>query len=298
MNYVLVTGSNGMLGKCVVSELLKAGYNVLGVSIEGKASITHDNYIYKKLDLTKCIEVEELFIEYNISQVIHLAAIAHISKGMDDSWSQYYRVNTLCSKTLFICANQKNIPVFFASSIDVYGITDGELDEKSIPNPVGSYARSKWMAENILKEICLTNKYMIARFAPIYTNENKKDIRKRFYLNYPKVCYRIGKGKEYEFLSIDKVVDVILWWLKNSNNIKDTINVRDNKRFNTKELIIEEKAVGNGNVLIKIPEWAESCIKSCVDFLFKHKPILRFKAYKVINPIKTQNRKMNSYIDK
>lgn len=295
MGYILVTGSNGMLGKHVVNRLLEAGYKVLGISIEDRANIINKNYIYKTLDLTNCVELEAIFSEYNISHVIHLAAVAHIHKGMDDSWSQYYRINTLCSKTIFKCASTYKIPVFFTSSIDVYGINENEVDEKILPKPISFYARSKWMAENLLQEICKNGAYLIARFVPIYTEDNKKDIRKRFYINYPNICYRLGKGKEYEFLSINKVLELILWWVSNSSEIKDIVNIRDKKRFNTKELIDIEQASGKVKFVIKLPEWVVACLKFTIDLLLKNNLAHRFTAYKVINPIRTNDRKLRSY---
>lgn len=298
MKHILVTGSNGMLGQHIVKGLVEAGQNVLGVSIEKEANYRHDNYIYQSLDLTRCMDVEALFEAKNISHIIHLAAIAHTYKGMDDTWSNYYRINTLCSKTIFMCANDRSIPVFFASSIDVYGITNGEVNEDTLPSPVGSYACSKWMAEEALKDICKDTPYMIARFAPIYTSENQKDIRKRYYLRYPKVCYKLGKGKEYEFLAVEKVVRIINQWVAKAYESKEIINIRDDKRFNSKDLIEDERLKGNAKIVIWIPEWIVTCLKKTVDLLLKSKPTIQFTTYKVICPIKTDSARMKLFISK
>jgi hypothetical protein len=81
-----------------------------------------------------------------------------------------------------------------------------------------------------------------------------------------------------------------------SHEINEVINIRDEKRFNTRKLIEAEQAVGNGKMVIKIPEWTVMCLKSCVDLFFRNKPILRFTAYKVIKPIRTNSTKMNTYL--
>jgi Nucleoside-diphosphate-sugar epimerases len=296
MQYILVTGSNGMLGQYVVKSLLEAGYNILGVSIEKDTNINHKNFKYSIVNLTKCMEVEKIFEKYDISHIIHLAAIAHSTKGMDDSWSNYYRINVLCSKTIFTCASRYNIPVFFASTIDVYGFTDSEVNEEILPNPIGSYAKSKWLAEDFLKKNCESSKYFIARFAPIYTEHNKQDIQKRFYLKYPKICYRIGNGKEYEFLSIDYVLKIVLIWINQKVSTNETINIRDQNRLNTKELIEKEQGKGYGNILIKIPDGAIFCLKILIDILTRSNSMLKYKVYKVIKPIRTTTNKLNTYL--
>lgn len=296
MQYVLVTGSNGMLGSNLVKKLVEFGYNVVGVSLEKEPIFYHKRYIYKSLDLKKCLDVEALFNEYKFKHIIHLAAIAHTYKGMDDSWSQYYRVNTMCSKTLFQCANENSIPVFFASTVDVYGIVGGEGSEELEPHPISPYAKSKWLAEKALLNICKNNAYMIARFAPIYSEDNKKDIHKRYFIRYPSICYKIGRGAEFEFLSVDKAVDVIVKWLSLSAEIRGVYNVRDEKRVHTDELIANERVLGNVKLVVYIPQWLVSCLKIGINHILRKKELLRFKAYKVLSPLKTNNQKMIDFM--
>src|SRR4051794_2851593 len=110
MKSILVTGSNGLIGKKVVEALLKDGYCVTGIS-KGKDSKTkHDRFQYVSADLTQSMELDKIFNENEFSQVIHLAAIAHGIKGLNISWSEYYRVNTLISRNIFEYASLKKIP--------------------------------------------------------------------------------------------------------------------------------------------------------------------------------------------
>lgn len=293
MRYVLVTGSNGMLGQQVVRSLVDAGYNVAGISLKREPLYKHEKYLYFSLDLTKCLDVEKIFQEYEITHIIHLAAIAHTYRGMDASWSRYYRINTMCSKTLFKCADERNIPVFFASTIDVYGLTGAEVTEDTQPRPVGFYARSKHLAEEYLKKLGIP--YAIARFAPIYSDGDRKDIQKRLFLKYPSICYKMDK--EYEFLSTNKAVDIVLRWVDKPEQIKGIFNVKDEERHKSRDLILAEKSMGHASLVIHIPLLVVRLLEKTAAVLLKNNAMLSFKANKLLKPIRTDNKKIEACIE-
>jgi nucleoside-diphosphate-sugar epimerase len=151
---ILVTGSNGLVGQQVVKGLLDKGYRVIGVDI-GESKVIEDNqFKYISADLTQTMQVARLFQENCFSHIIHLAAIAHPIRGVNISWSRYYRVNTLMSRQIFEYASKKQIPVYFASTVEVYGVTQGKVSPETERCPIGKYAKSKYAAENALMEIC------------------------------------------------------------------------------------------------------------------------------------------------
>lgn len=296
MKSILVTGSNGLLGKKVVEALLNEGHYVTGVSIEKESKTINGRFKYICMNLSNSCKLEKVFDANEFSHVIHLAAIAHVVKGEKISWSKYYRVNTLMSRQIFECASRKSVPVFFSSTVDVYGVQNGEVDERTIPRPVGSYAKSKYLAEKNLIELA-KQPYLIARFAPIYTEDNKKDIRKRYYIKYPKICYLIGDGMEYEFLSVDKAVLSIVNWVVNYETMSGIINVCDDKKYNTKELIKLDKENGLTPMVIKIPKLLKRLMHVCVNIVFSKKLFLKFTAYKVIKPININRSCSNQFSD-
>lgn len=284
MKSILVTGSNGLLGRKVVEALLKEGHYVTGVSIEKESKIVNHRYKYISANLTNVLEIEKIFKENEFTHVIHLAAIAHSIRGFNISWSNYYRVNTLMSRQIFECASRKRIPVFFSSTVDVYGFQSCEVDETTVPKPVGFYAKSKYLAEKQLIQLA-KQPYLIARFAPIYTEDNKKDIRKRYYIKFPKICYLIGDGMEYDFLSSDKAVNCIINWVVNYEKMNGIVNVCDDEKYNTKNMIKLDKENGLNPIVIKIPNWFKKFIHVFVSTFFRKKPFLKFTVYKIIKPI-------------
>lgn len=297
MKSVLVTGSNGMLGQEIVKALLNEGYIVTGISIEKDSKCQHERFKYISADLTRSTEVEKIFRENEFSHVIHLAAITHVFKEVNISWSRYYRVNTMMSHQIFECASLERIPVFFSSSVDVYGITNEVIDEDTEPKPIGAYAKSKYLAEKRLVELA-KQPYLIARFAPIYTDENKEDIHKRYYISYPKICFLIEDRMEYEFLSSNNAVKIILRWVKSPETFRGILNVCDAKRYNTKELIRLDKENGLAYMVLKMPKWLKKLMHVSVNIIFCKNAFLKFTAYKIICPMKLDHKKLNEILQK
>ncbi|TYQ15965.1 UNVERIFIED_CONTAM: nucleoside-diphosphate-sugar epimerase [Acetivibrio alkalicellulosi] len=285
MKHIVVTGSNGMVGSQVVEALLKKNNKVTGISMEPISKVKHENYNYISMDLTDYSRLKDIFKQYNFSNVIHLAAIAHSRKGIKLSWSRYYRINTLVSRQIFEIATEKNIPIFFSSTIDVYGIQDDMITENTKPTPIGFYAKSKVLAEQALIEIA-KQPFLIARFAPIYSKENQIDIQKRYFIKYPKLGYIIGSGLEYEFLSLSKVVQLILNWCDNESKYTGIINVSDENKINTRLKLNEECKNGNCKFIMYIPRWIAILINRLASFFIGKQKNITFMINKIINPIK------------
>ena len=291
MKHIMVTGSNGMIGSQVVKKLLENGYRVTGISAESTSKVEHKNYSYISMDLTNYKELREVFQNNKFTHVIHLAAIAHSIRGIKISWSRYYRINTLMSKQIFELATEHSIPIFFSSTVDVYGIQEDAIDEQTVPNPIGFYGKSKVLAEKALVEIA-KQPYLIARFAPVYTESNKKDIYRRYYIKYPKLAYLMNKGMDYEFLSSDLAISLIAHWVDNYESIHGILNVVDKSSHNTKKLLEKDMSNVNKPVVLKIPKFLYKLMILAVNVLFFKLTFYKFSAYKILKPMRFDKEKL------
>lgn len=292
MSYILITGCDGFIGSKVTKALLEEGNKVLGISTNKEANVVHENFKFISINITDCLSIEKVFKENDISSVIHLAAIAHTKKGQKIDWNTYYRVNTLASKTIFECAAKVKASVFFASTVDVYGACeDGILTEDSIPVPVSDYGISKYKTEIKLSEIAEYNKldYVIARFAPVYSQEHMNDVYKRIYLKNPIIAFKIGNGLKYQFLHLKKVIDFICEWNKNKAKNIGVVNLFDNELVDTKDLLCAERNNSKAKIVLIIPEPMVSVIKRLLDLILKLNKSSKILAlhttvYKLIRP--------------
>ncbi len=245
---VLITGVSGMIGSELVKRLKKEGYTVIGIDRTEKKN---EDCEYYQTDLGD-IELIRLIIQRNnVNRIIHLAALAHTEGELDLTWDRYFHINVECARNIFVAAG--SIPVLFISTIDVYGFYDGK--EKVTINtpvkPVSNYGKSKAMAEEECKKI---PHYTIFRFSPVYTNEIKRDIQKRYYLKYPNIAYQIGKGSYYEILNIKHAVDEMVRWCS-EDPVNEIRIIKDETPMWTPDFIEAEKKAGRAKIVLKINKW-------------------------------------------
>lgn len=250
---ILVTGASGMIGSHLVKGLTDAGYDVVGVDrIAGNAGI--ENYTEIIADLSDLESLKRIVSENGIDRVIHLAALAHTSGEQDLSYERYFHVNVECAKNVFHAAG--NRPVLFISTVDVYGFVKGVVNGETEVHPVTNYGKTKALAEAACREICET--FTIFRFSPVYTPTVKRDIQKRYYLKYPKVAYRVGKGTSYEILNVTRAVAAMVGWCgeEPKNDVKI---IKDETPMWTPDYIKAEKEAGRAKIVLRFPRWMVNC---------------------------------------
>ncbi|MCS7132386.1 MAG: NAD-dependent epimerase/dehydratase family protein [Aigarchaeota archaeon] len=141
---VLITGSQGFVGRNLSSYLRERGYEVVGIDIADGADI--------KLDISdheKCVKVL-LPLEFDV--VVHLAAIANIPKSLEDP-HRCFEVNSFGTLNMLEIASRKNVKRFiYASSANVYGIPlELPVRETTPPNPRTPYDYSKLISEKLIE---------------------------------------------------------------------------------------------------------------------------------------------------
>lgn len=273
---ILVTGSAGMIGSYVVKGLIEKGHSVIGVDRITK-DIKHDGLTQVILDLSSKEGLMQLFDDKKIDRVIHLAALAH-TKGVPDlTWETYRKINVECAENVFEACAKNNVPVLFISTVDVIGMVKGTITPDTKLNPISLYGKSKAIAEGRLKEICSV--WNIYRFSPVYTQEIKRDIEKRYYLKYPNWAYKIGKGEKFEVLNVTGAVAAMVDWV--DKDVDNTIHIiKDPELLDINELIAGEKAEGRAKHVLRFPRWMVVCGYYVVKIVFgkSNKTYLVFKA--------------------
>ena len=159
---LLITGSNGFIGKALCLEAVNRRFAVRG--------ITRNAYDFSSIG--KAIDIENTFLGdidantdwnsalMNCDVVIHLAARVHVMREVaDDPLLEFRRLNTAATEHLGRCAAASGVRrVVYVSSIGVNGlITEGntKFSEEDNANPHNAYALSKWEAEQALQRVAL-----------------------------------------------------------------------------------------------------------------------------------------------
>lgn len=185
---VLVTGGAGYIGSHTSVELLENGYEVIIVDnlcnsdkivLDKIKEITNKTPKFYEIDITDKDKLEVVFKENKIDSVIHFAALKAVGESVQKPL-EYYSNNLINTLVLLELMKKYDVKKFvFSSSATVYGnpktcpiLEDFPL---SVTNP---YGRTKLMVEDILRDICYSDKSMdvaiLRYFNPIGAHKSGK----------------------------------------------------------------------------------------------------------------------------
>lgn len=176
MSQILVTGSQGTLGRKLVAELKRRGHNVWGCDLH------HGEKNEIRADVSEWRQVERAFDSVRPTVVFHLAAEFGRNNGQE-YYEQLWRSNVVGTRNVIEACIHHDAHMVFASSSEAYGLT-AETNEylhedvllTQVPNFHNEYALSKWTNE---KQIQIASQ-----------NSNLKATTLRFFNAY-------GPGEEY-----------------------------------------------------------------------------------------------------
>jgi len=154
---ILVTGGAGYIGSTVCSALEDAGHQpfILDSLVTGNRDFVNNRIFYQG-DIANQRILAQIFRDHKeIYATIHFAVRIILPEPVSLP-GLYYRENTVKSLSLFenlLNLGQKRI--IFSSTASVYGEFSGfRVDEDSPVLPNNPYASSKFMAEQMLRDLC------------------------------------------------------------------------------------------------------------------------------------------------
>ena len=166
---ILVTGGTGYIGSHVTVDLLNKGHEVVIVDnlINSKVTvldkiteITGKTPIFYYENLTNFEALQKIFDEHQFDSVIHFAGLKSVSESVERPLL-YYCENITGTINLLKCMQDKGVEkIIFSSSATVYG--DSDIKERLETMPTGQniaspYGRTKYMIEEILKDVCISD---------------------------------------------------------------------------------------------------------------------------------------------
>ena len=200
MTKILVTGSNGFIGRQVIKRL-------------NKSEVISDSINTKRINLQNLEEVMKL----NRSDiVIHLGG--KTQKELD--WNDYFINNVIGTLNILEYCIRKNVKKIIFVSTYVYGNPKySPVDEKHVINPHDTYTKSKYLAEKLCELYSKKFDLNVTILRPF--NIFGKTLPNGFLISNLLKSVRtdekitiVNKNSKRDFLFVDDFVDVIL-------NIKD-----------------------------------------------------------------------------
>lgn len=150
-NSVLVTGAEGFLGRALVRLLERSDQPVIALDSSKPTGEERQSTATKVLcDITDQQQMEKLFREYDISKIVHLAAVLPTAAQRDPVRAT--RVNVVGSVNLLALARRFAVARFvFGSSLSIYGSCspDYVVSEADRAAPEDVYGAAKLYVEQL-----------------------------------------------------------------------------------------------------------------------------------------------------
>ncbi len=189
MKKIYIAGSGGMLGEAFYSQF-KNDYTLKCTDKD-----VNEEWLsfldFRDLDAYKK-DVEAFKPDY----LFHLGAytdLEYCEKNVEDT----YLTNTISVENAVYIANALDIPLLYISTAGIFDGNKDLYDDWDQPNPLGVYARSKFMGERYVVENA--NRFLVCRAGWMMGAGPKKD--KKF---IQKLMKQIKEGKKELFIVDDK----------------------------------------------------------------------------------------------
>lgn len=222
---VLVTGSNGFIGRRLVEFLKKEQCEVIQYDIDGGYDITD----WEKLRSIK-----------NIDVIVHLASKLFVPDSYKDPHT-FFRVNIEGTLNCLEYCRQNNSKLVYVSSY-LYGNTKGQpVREDHVLEAFNPYAASKIECERLCKyyfDFFGTKSIILRPFNVFGKGQNVEFL-------VPKIIDQAQNGRirlklstpRRDFVYVDDVVDGIVRSIFNKEILHDTINLASGINYSVLEVV-------------------------------------------------------------
>lgn len=256
----LVTGGAGFIGSSLADFLLKKDYKVVVIdnfcnfydpSIKRnnvKDNLDNPNYKLYEIDLRCKSDVEKVFRENKIDDVIHLAAMAGVRPSIENP-ILYQEVNCIGTQNLLEVMKEYGVKnLVMASSSSVYG------NNKKVPfkeTDIVDYAISPYAATKKSNEV-MTHVYhklfnmnvIMLRFFTVYGPRQRPDLAinkfTRLMLNDEEVTMFGDGTTSRDYTYIDDIVSGIyssINYVLNNKDVYEIVNLGNSSPVSLKEMI-------------------------------------------------------------
>ena len=189
MKKIYIAGCGGMLGEAFYKQF-KNDYELKctdkDVNEKWLSFLDFRNFDAYKKDV----------FDFKPDYLFHLGAYTDLEYCETNS-ADTYQTNTLAVENAVYLANELNIPILYISTAGIFDGGKELYDDWDTPNPLGVYARSKYIAERFVVENA--NRYLVCRAGWMMgagPNKDKKFIQK--------VMKKLKDGSKELFIVNDK----------------------------------------------------------------------------------------------
>ena len=277
MKTYLITGGAGFIGSHLADKLLAEGNKVIVIDNFNnfynpaikenniKHNLNNPNYRLERIDIRNQNEVDRIFSENKIDNIMHLAAMAGVRPSIENP-ILYQEVNCLGSQNILEAMKKYNVKnIVFASSSSVYGNT------KTVPfkeTDIVDYAISPYAATKKANEV-MTHVYhklygfnvIMLRFFTVYGERQRPDLAINKFTRLimeEKPIPVFGDGTtSRDYTYVKDIIDGItksLSYVETHENVYEILNLGESEPITLSKMIATiEEAVGKKAIIDRKP---------------------------------------------
>jgi dTDP-4-dehydrorhamnose reductase len=157
---IIISGGRGLLGRGLLQDLVKKN-SVLAIS---NGDGTFDCSV--NLDIRERAKIIKLVGNFSPNLIIHTAALTNLDyceKNKKDAWE----VNVEGTRNIALACREIGAKMIYVSTDYVFDGNNGRYKETDTPNPISTYAQTKYEGERIVSEL---SNHLICRTSVLYGN--------------------------------------------------------------------------------------------------------------------------------
>lgn len=189
MKSIYIAGCGGMLGEAFHKQFCN-DFDLCCSDIDVNEDWLHE------LDFRDLAKYEADVTQFGPDYLFHLGAYTSL-EYCEEHPNDTYATNTMAVENAVYIANKLNIPLLYISTAGIFDGSQESYDDWSLPNPLGVYARSKYMGERFVVEHA--HRYLVCRAGWMMGAGPKKD--KKF---IQKLMYQLKGGATKLYVVNDK----------------------------------------------------------------------------------------------
>lgn len=277
MKTYLITGGAGFIGSHLADRLLAEGNKVVVIDNFNnfynpkikennvKHNLNNPNYKLERIDIRNGEEVDRVFAENKIDNIMHLAAMAGVRPSIENP-VLYQEVNCVGSQNILEAMKKHNVKnIVFASSSSVYGNT------KTVPfkeTDIVDFAISPYAATKKANEV-MTHVYhklfgfnvIMLRFFTVYGERQRPDLAINKFTRLimeDKPIPVFGDGTtSRDYTYVKDIIDGItksLKYVEENENVYEILNLGESEPVTLNEMIETiEQALGKKAIINRMP---------------------------------------------
>jgi dTDP-4-dehydrorhamnose reductase len=201
---IYMAGVGGMLGEAFY-QMFKDDYEIKCTDKD----VNEDWLSF--MDFRDCEAYKKDVFDFKPDYLFHIGAYTGLEfceENIDDA----YLTNTIAVENAVYIATALDIPMLYISTAGIFDGKQDTYDDWDMPNPLGVYARSKYMGERFVVENC--KRFLVCRAGWMMGAGPKKD--KKF---IQKLMQQIKDGKK-ELMVVDDKLGTPTYTHDFANNVK------------------------------------------------------------------------------